>query len=182
VNPGQLQAFAAAHKVELLGAGAAAAVLLGLRARAKGGTGKAAGPAGTIPAAAVVPATGQGFGSTYDSSAYDVYSALQSELGPLLEAQSQTTGRSGITSVPPIAAGLFAPTGTGNYVRYGDGTIAEVESDGSIYGIAPGENWNYNGKVSYVQMPADYGKTNPYFSKLGNLTKTAQAAAVAPKS
>lgn len=38
----------------------------------------------------------------------------------------------------PIAAGLFAPTNSGNFALYGNGTVAEVESDGSQLGL----NWS----------------------------------------
>lgn len=138
MNLAALQAWAGQNKVALLGAGAAGAVLLGLRTRSKatGGGPRTAQPAGTLPAAAVVPANGlQATGSTYDSSAFDVYSALM----PQLEALRQTGTSSGVTDVPPIAQSIFAPNWTGKYVKYTNGTIGEIESDGSVYGISGAE-------------------------------------------
>lgn len=125
--------------------------------------------AGTIPAAAVVPAGSTGSGG-YDSSSYDTYNALQPELAQILQAQQAlaTAGAgSGITAAPApvsspilntpapapaaakksIAQTLFAPRGTGNYVKYGDGTLGEVEQDGSIYGIAYGEPIDSQGNL-----------------------------------
>jgi len=39
-------------------------------------------------------------------------------------------------SSPSIAAGLFSPKGTSQWVSWGDGVTAEVESDGSLFGLA----------------------------------------------
>jgi hypothetical protein len=90
-----------------------------------------------------VPANGlQGVGSTYDSSAYDVYSALQSELSPFLQAQANQTGTSsGVSSVPPVASTLFNPSRHRPVRQYGNGTVAEIESDGSQLGLTYGQ-WN----------------------------------------
>ena len=116
-----------------------------------------------------MPATGlQATGSTYDSSAYDVYSALQSELSPFLQAQAaQTTGKSGITSVPPVASTLFKPTGSGSYVINSNGTIAEVEGDGSLYGMTL-QQWQplYN---AGARPAGDVGNNLKMYSLADNL-------------
>jgi hypothetical protein len=170
VNPAQLSAYFAAHKTAILGGAAAGVAVLGLRARKKAAAPATSQPAGTLPAAAVVPANGlQSVGSTYDSSAYDVYSALQSELTPFLQGQAaQTSASSGISSVPAVASTLFGPTGSGHLVRYPNGSIAEVESDGTLYGLNPDE-WNNlrNAGQTYTSLP-DTGPVN-MFSAAGNL-------------
>jgi hypothetical protein len=183
VNP-QLAAVFAAHKTAILGAAAAGVAGLALLHRKKGATaGTAAGTAaGTIPAAAVVPS--QATGSTYDSSAYDVYSALQSELGPMLQARQG----SGITTAPaPVASSLFAPTGSGQYVAYkgtgaGGNSINEVETDGSLYHLGLPE-WQSiiaanGGKEPTVATfsgtaPTDFGYTANLKSKIAAGTGTA---------
>jgi hypothetical protein len=64
-----------------------------------------------------------------------VYNALSAQLGKLSEAV-QTGSSSGINSAPaPIASTLFNPQNTGTYVKGPDGTISEVESDGSLFGM-----------------------------------------------
>jgi hypothetical protein len=181
VNVAQLQAWAAQNKVALLGVGAAGAVLLGLRTRSRA-SGGAKQPAGTLPAAAVVPANGlQATGSTYDSSAYDVYNALQSELGPFLQAQANQTGTSsGVTSVPPIASTLFRPSGTGQYAQYGNGTVAEIESDGSQLGLTYGQ-WNdligTGAKVTQVLPVGAPAGNTAYYETSGNLANVKKPAA-----
>jgi hypothetical protein len=181
VNPGALSAFFVQHKVAVLGAGAAGAVLLGLRSRKKAAGPATSQPAGTLPAAAVVPANGlQGVGSTYDSSAYDVYSALQQELGPFLQQQAAQTGSSsGISTVPPIASTLFAPTGSGNYVAYKNGTIAEIESDGSQLGLIDDE-WRRlaAGGATYKSLGTDL-TSGQYFETATNLANVGQGPASA---
>jgi hypothetical protein len=183
VNPGALSAFFVQHKVALMGAGAAGAVLLGLRSRQqRAAAGTSAAPKVTPgTAAAVVPANGlQGVGSTYDSSAYDVYSALQQELGPFLQQQAAQTGSSsGISTVPPIASTLFAPSGSGNYVAYKNGTIAEIESDGSQLGLIDDE-WRRlaAGGATYKSLGTDL-TSGQYFETATNLANVGQGPASA---
>jgi hypothetical protein len=143
VNLGQLSGYVQNNKPVVLGVAAAGVAGLALLQRRKAGAGPAATvssgrPAGTIPAAAVVPS--QQTASTYDSSAYDVYNALTGQLGALAEQVRQTTGGGSTTAAPtPVASSLFSPNMTGRYVAYqGNGTagsngIYEVESDGSLY-------------------------------------------------
>lgn len=131
MNLDQVQAYIGQHKPVVLGAAAAGVVGLALVQRRKAGTAAPAGtprPAGTIPAAAVVPS--QQTSSTYDSSAFDVYNALGSQLGQLSEQIRQTTG-GGITTAPdPVASPLLTNTDWMNaavtkYVK-GGGSVRDI--------------------------------------------------------
>jgi hypothetical protein len=174
VNP-QLSALFAAHKTAILGAAGVGVVGLALLQKKKGAAATPAttGVAGTIPAAAVVPASSSGSGP--NNSAYDVYSALQSELAPLLQQQAAATGTGGITTAPaPIASSLFSANRTGNYVAQtnNDGVqgVFEVESDGSLYHLSSAD-WtgiNSNGRVPYSELPKNIGA--PFYGLEGNLT------------
>jgi hypothetical protein len=135
VNTAQLQEFA--QRPAVLGATAVGVVGLALlhRKKAAAAPGGAKQPAGTIPAAAVVPA--QGYAGP-DNSAVQVYDALSSQLEQM--RQTSASG-SGVTAAPaPVASTLFAPTGSGKFVRYADGNVFEVESDGSLFGLTPNQN------------------------------------------
>jgi hypothetical protein len=194
VNPAALPALFAQHKMAVLGAGAAGAVLLGLRARRKSTTGAGGAvtsrPAGTLPAAAVVPANGlQANGP--DNTAVQVYDALQSELAPFLQQQAAQTDASSAgvaAAVAPVASTLFAPNLTGKYVRYNQGTIGEIESDGSIYGISGPEltdaQWAdvRNAGISSLGT-APFDTTGPlYGDRATNLTAIGTAARTATKT
>lgn len=170
---GQLPALFAQHKTAIIGAAGAGVVGLALLQRKKAAASSAAGPslAGTIPAAGVVPSTG--VQAAYpDTGAVDTYNTIMDQL---LKQQAAMNPPVPAAAPKPVASSLFAPTGSGKYVRYGSGTIAEVESDGSLYGIAPGEAWNYDGQVSAVQLPwysaESPGYTGPAYGDLvSNLT------------
>jgi hypothetical protein len=119
-------------------------VLLGLRTRQQDRRrpGHRSSPPGRSPRPrSSRPTACRATGSTYDSSAYDVY------------------------SVPPVASTLFRPTGTGQYAQYGNGTVAEIESDGSQLGLTYGQ-WNdligTGAKVTQVlPVGAPAGRTPP---------------------
>jgi hypothetical protein len=174
VSP-QLAALFAQHKTVILGTAAAGVAGLALLQRRKGAAAPAGGPsvAGTIPAAAVVPA--QPTGGGYDSSAYDVYSALQSELGPVLQQQAKATGTGGVTTAPkPIASTLFGANRTGTYVWQqgadAPAGVFEVESDGSLYHLSAND-WgsiNPDGHVAATKLGPDIG--TPFYSLEGNLS------------
>lgn len=122
----------ATHKGAFLGAGAAGVAGLALLQRKKSasatGTSKTSTPAGTIPAAAVVPASGVQ-GAYPDTSSTDMYNQLEGQLERLQSSQA--------VPVPtPVASSLFAPTRSGQYVSYADGSVREVESDGSLYHLS----------------------------------------------
>jgi hypothetical protein len=132
MNPQKFEAFFAQHKAAVLGVAAAGVAGLALIQRKKNAGSGGGSIEGTIPAAAVVqgstPGTG---GGSYDSTAYDVYSAIQ----PQLEALMQTQGK-GVAAAPkPIASSIFAPSNTGKVLSYGDGRAYELEKDGSLFGL-----------------------------------------------
>jgi hypothetical protein len=140
VNLNGLKAGFERNKKGLAVAGAVAVGGLALMQARKGGT---AGPQAGQPGATAVPAripapasqqTASASGwAPYDSTASDVYNALQ----PMLERVSNQldTQRSPIP-LPPMASNLDAPTFTGTYVTYGDGSVHEVQSDGSLFHLS----------------------------------------------
>lgn len=156
MNPAQLSAFFAAHKVAILGGGAAAIAALGLHQRKKNAAASTTAGAtipGTIPAAAVVGGTGSS-AATYDSTAFDIYDSLEQQISDVASRQQTSSPTTASSATPgPIASTLFAPTGQGPLVHFGNGTIAEVESDGSLYGESLAE-WQAQGSpTNYTSMP-----------------------------
>lgn len=151
MNPAQLSAYFAAHKTAILGGAAAAVAGLALYRKhaAAAGTPTTGGVtlAGTTPAAAIVGAQGP------DSSSYDLYNAMQPELEQLLQTGASSGG---VTAPPPVASGLFAPSGSGKLVSYSNG-LYEMESDGSLYHLAPSE---------WAKIVADNGGKKPAASAL----------------
>lgn len=183
MNAAQLEGWVAANKPAVLGVGAAAVVGLGLykRRTAKSSPGAAAGQAAT-PAGLSVPYSAGGqaasVGGTYDSSASDLYGVI----GPQLESigNAVRAQQAPPTPVPAgvSASGLFAPSNTGNYVRYGDGTIAEVQQDGSLLGLS------YSQWVPLATAGARYadipGATPQISTTWGNLTRVNTPPTPAP--
>lgn len=139
-----LSAMFAAHKPVVLGVAAAGVVGLALlkkKSSSSSSSSSTSQPAGTIPAAAVV-SSGSVQSAYPDTTASDVYNSLQPTLAQILNQQANQTsaGTSApLTAPKPIASTLFAPTGSGKYVKYGNGTTGEIESDGSVYGISSSE-------------------------------------------
>lgn len=171
MNPQQLFAT---HKVAILGGGAAIIAALGLYQRKKNAaastTTTTAGATipGTIPAAAVVGGTGSST-ATYDSTAFDIYDALQQQISDLASQQQTSSPSSGASATPgPIASSLFAPTGQGPLVRYGTG-IYEVEADNSLYKESLPE-WQAAGAPSnYVQLGTALPAGVTAYTGAGNL-------------
>jgi hypothetical protein len=133
VNPAQLGELFTKHKTAVFGVAAVGVTGVALLHRKKAGAAAAGGPstspAGTIPAAAVVPGAGGG----YDSSAYDVYSALQSQLAPILEQQR----RNSVTTAPsPTASDLFKP---GFYRNAAGKGIYQLDTQGNRDLLTPVE-------------------------------------------
>jgi len=160
VNPAQLSAYFAAHKTAVLGSAAAAVAGLALYQRRKGTSGAGGATTagatvpGTIPAAAVEP---QSLGA-YDSTSFDLYNALQPEIEQILQTG---TSSGGAAAPSPVASSLLSPSYDGNYVRFADGQIDEVESDGSLLWLNPSEGkkafgptGNWKGKVNQLTVKA----------------------------
>jgi hypothetical protein len=133
MSAAQLSAWFAAHRTVVLGAGAAGVAGLALLRRNRGGAEAPGTVAGTLPAAAVVQgSTAATGGGSYDSSAFDVYNALQ----PQLEALMQTGAAGGVKAAPkPVASTIFAPSNSGRVLTYSDGRSYELEKDGSLFGL-----------------------------------------------
>lgn len=171
MNLGQLESYA--KKPAVLGAAAAGVVGLALLQRRKAGGDAAAPAAPAVPASGSYSAGGQvasagGFGA-YDSTASDVAGWLSPQLDELRRLSSPTP-------VPaPIASTLFAPSGTGNYVRRGDGLVAEVQSDGSLFGMTL-DQWVKAGQPSATDL-AGLPNTVPIYSTQTNVTTAGTAAA-----
>lgn len=181
MNGAQISAFFNKNKPLVLGTAAVGVTGLALLQRGKSTGGPGAPVAATvpgIPAAAVVPASA---GGTYDSGSVDVYNALQPTLEAILQqGNRQTDASSGITAPPAaIASTLFSPTFSGNYVRFADGLVAEVQSDGSLYGMTAAEHkrafasngGDYKGLVNELETP----RTGPVYSTVANLRNAAAA-------
>lgn len=179
MNAAQLGAWFRANKTEALLVGGAGVAGLALYTRKKNTAAAAAGVTagasapGTIPAAAVVSGSGV---PTYDSSSYDLYNALQDEIGTLAHqnegaAQTGATGSSVSAAVKgPIASTLLAPTGSGQLARYGTG-IYEVEADGSLYGENLHE-WQATGSpTNYVQLGSTLPSGLTAYTGAGNLAQ-----------
>lgn len=157
MDTAQLSALFAAHKTAILGTAAAGVAGLALYQKRKGAgaagsTAVGAAVPGTLPAAAVEP---QSLGA-YDSTSFDLYNALQPELEQIL--QTGTSG-GGVAAPPPVASTLFAPSGSGKYVGYGNG-LYEVEPDGSLYHLSPGE-WASIIKANGGRKPAGTQLSGP---------------------
>jgi hypothetical protein len=175
VNAAQLQAWFTANQKPILGVAAAGAVGFGvLRARKR--TAAAAGGAG-VPGASTAGsafASGPAIAGTttpYDSSVMDVYNGLQDQIDGI------TTKMTAPLPVPsaPVASTLFAPSGTGNYVRLQNGVVGEVESDGSIFGLG----WNQWKPLMDAGATWTELQSNPNWYSTEKNTNTAAAAAAA---
>lgn len=168
----ELQAWFAANQKPVLGVAAAAAVGVGvLRARKRaatgGGTGGAPATAGTAFASGPAIA---GTATPYDSSVLDVYNGLQDQIDGI------TTKLTAPLPVPqaPVASKLFAPSGTGNYVRLQNGVVGEVESDGSIFGLG----WDqWKPLMDKGATWTELGSNPTWFSTEKNVNNVAAAAA-----
>jgi hypothetical protein len=131
----QLGVLFAQHKTAILGAsaaGVAGLALLQKRKKAATGSGTTAVP-GTIPAAAVVSSGVQGaYPDTSGTSGYDQ-----------LEGQLERLQASQAVPVPtPVSSTLFAPSSSGSLVRFNTGAIDQIQGDGSLYNLTPGELQN----------------------------------------
>lgn len=84
---------------------------------------------------------------------------LQNQSDALGQLEATLTPSAGVTPSTPSpfrASTLFGPAMTGNYVRYANGLIAEVESDGSQLNLNPSE-WasvrsRFGSKLSLDQL------------------------------
>lgn len=175
MNLDQLGASFTQNRTAILGTAAAGVVGLALYRRKQAAAAPAAPTAGATTAG-VYSAGGQTAGmygaNAYDSSASDVYGLVQPQLeslgGQLNDLNAKLNAvpvsqapTSAVTAPPskPIATTLFSPTRSGNYVRYGDQTITEVEQDGSQLALTY-DQWvpiaNGGGTMNYSQSPDEH--------------------------
>lgn len=175
----ELSALFAQHRTAVLGGGAVLVAGLAYLRRKKGaapagasaGATVPSGLAGTIPAAAVAPSGG------YDSTSYDLYNSLQSEISGIAEQNRQTVGSSAAAAPTPIASTLFQPTYNGNYARTPDGQGVEIESDGSLFHINDKAAQQIAGQGgSYASLVDNLG----WYSTTGNLKAVNSGQAPVP--
>lgn len=180
MNLDQLSATFEANKVPILATAAAGVAGLALWQRHKAGSSSTSTPAqgvATVPsysAGSQLAAT-TGAGGVYDSSSSDLYGAIQPQLESLGSQVSDLNSK--LNSVPvstapssPIAGSLFAPSSSTNIVRYGDGNIVQVQSDGSQLSLTPDE-WRglYSKGVAFDQL-TQQSAGGQVFSVQGNLS------------
>lgn len=173
MNIAGLQAFFAAHKTAVLGAGAAGVAGLALYQRKKGTATDGAGIAGSSPAAAVVQgSTAATGGGTYDSSAYDVYSAMQPQMEQLAQALADQTGggAGSVSSAPKPSASSTTPSKpkTGYYRAAGTNLTYYQDSAGNLDWLskAEGRSLGFGGKnaphVSVVPVDSKFWDNRKY--------------------
>jgi hypothetical protein len=179
VNIAGLQAFFATHKTAVLGAGAAGVAGLALYQRKKGTATDGAGIAGSSPAAAVVQgSTAATGGGSYDSSAYDVYSAMQPQMEQLAQALADQTGggAGSVSSAPKPSASSTTPSkpapaktySTGYYRTAGTNMTYYQDSKGNLdwLSAAEGKALGFGGrnqpKVHLVPVDSTFWDNRKY--------------------
>lgn len=148
MNPDQLRALFQQNKKALFAVAAVGVGGFALYKRHTAGATAGSATSSTSSSAGVVPSYSSGGQTTtmggasgiYDSTSTDLASFLSPQLGAMQSQLNALTAAPSSSSTPtpvagPIASSLLAPKGTGTYVINGNGTIGEVESDGSIFGM-----------------------------------------------
>lgn len=155
MNLEQVKAAIERNKKPLAIAGAAAVAGLGVMKARSGGT--ASTPAARTAAKPSGVAVGGFAPSTADTSTTDAFSSITSSLSSL---HDKLTPPIPVPAPPrPIASTLFAPTGSGVYLRQGkrdDGKavgVFEVQTDGSLYHLS-GSEWQQLIKDNRGKIPA----------------------------
>jgi hypothetical protein len=171
----QLSALLTQHKTAVLGAGGAAVVGLALLQRKKTAAGASAVPGAAARPVASATYPGGVAPAAYNSSASDVYNAIQ----PLFDQLSRATSTPSAIPVPasPMAATLSAPTYTGQYVAYGDGSVQEVQGDGSLYHLSLPEYGDVQRRFGSVNPAALAGPAPSDYSYTANLQTKVNTAA-----
>lgn len=119
--------------------------------------------------------SGQLAGGYSDGSAgLQAYLAQISDQLGGMEANLHPSAGQGVTPATPspLAAGLLAPDpGSNVYARYASGGIYQVEGDGSLFGVTPGQ-WTQavQGGASYTQFDAQ-GPTVQTWNTAANLSQ-----------
>lgn len=185
MNAAQLSAWAQQNRKPLLIGGAALAGGLGLvKARSKkaaAGAGKPnlTGQSAGSYTAGTAGASGATLAGTipYDSSSADIVSAI-GDLARWQQVQAEQKTPTPVTKAP-IASTIFAPKGTGNYVSLPNGVGAEVEEDGSLFGITYQQWQDLQAKAGTQLSTSKLGTNLDYYSTERNAWTAAQAAQAA---
>lgn len=176
---GDLMAKLEANKKPLAIVGVAGVAGLALLQRRKAGGDVGVAQAGAAPAGAA--ASGGSLASpagqvVYSSAASDTYNALQPQLSTIGTAVAGLLAEKSKTAdIIPIASTLYAPSNTGNVVRDAQGSVVEVQADGSLYGLTPKEyNKIINDRGGVGKFEAQQVETT--FSNFFNLQKNLATA------
>lgn len=180
MNLADLTSKLEANKKPLAIAGAAGVAGLALMKRRQAGgdvgTATATGTTSAVrPGSSLAAPNGQ---VVYSSTGSDVYNAVQPQLSTIGTALNQLLADKSApdaTDTIPIATTIFSPNATGNYVRQDNGLIAEVQSDGSLFGLT-GSQWasimNQSGGKASAN---DIGSFNaPTYSTAANVAASGQ--------
>lgn len=176
MNPAALSALFAQHRTAVLGGGAAAVVGLALLNKKKKA---AATNTGTIPVTGAngsvsyaTPTDTPTYGNTPGTSSADIYNLLNDQLQAAIRqqttpipvaAQPATSG--------PLAATMYAPSASKRFVRFSNGQIDQVQSDGSLLWLTGSEASSLFGKGGW-KGKVDQLPTAPpahVYSTAGNL-------------
>jgi hypothetical protein len=153
MNLASLRATFTRNKMPLAAAGALLVVALAWRAR----TSAKINAAGTTPTAAAAGTSATGTtaagGTSYDSTASDVYNAIQPQLEQLQQMASQIPVPGTPTS--PASTPAEASAYEGKYVRNaGTGLIAHVV-DGHLYGVPNLTEYAQLGNPIATNLPSE---------------------------
>lgn len=166
--------FVGKHRDQILvGSSVLLVVLAWLSLRKTSGSATAASGAGYLSPTSAAQA---GLGSAgavggYNAEAQQgLQTLLANQSGQLSNLEAAVANLTGAgsslpTATPaalssPLASTLYNPVGTGNYVRQTDGLIAEVESDGSLFGLTGNQ---------FASVVQSNGGTVPSVTQLGKL-------------
>lgn len=179
----EIEATLSQHKGPALAAAGGVVVLLALARRKRA----AAAPVQQTSAPIMSGVTGYSAGAqsmggaAYDSTSTDIVGALTPQLSSIGSQLSQLTNPAASpTPVPkPVASTLFAPLYTGKDVELADGTVAEIESDGSLFGMTHPQYWaNPNASKDLAGIVNMKASPLPvYYTTAGNVATSNPAPA-----
>lgn len=178
------------HRDEILVISSVALVLLGWLTLRKSGGSTAAATAPATTYAGTTAAAQSGLGAagivagsdanaingfqTYLANQSDQLAQLQSSVTDLVSAKTPANTQK------PLAGSLFSPNYSGQYVQYQGGGIAEVESDGSLFGLTASQ-WDGALQRRTAGGPFSFdvlgGKSPQQYSTAANIATAAPAAA-----
>lgn len=171
------------HREEIIMVASVVGVLLAyFTFKRSSGTPAASSSPQTLTTGSGVLSSGQVAG--YDQNAMAGLQTMLANQSDLLRnlVSSSTSSTGAAPSVPtPLAAGLDNPMFTGNYLQYGDGSVQEVEADGSLFHLSLpqfGQVVQRNGGTPATVNVAGGAPTD--YSTTSNLLTRVNAANPAP--